>query len=848
MSSEAYASHLLSTFLRDHRATKGDEFSLTGMGTFTGRWFINNSEYPAFLDLLYDYLFKHRNPPIGLVEHHGPDKPFPSLSDLDFKYNPEKNLVRRFTDSHIESYVSEYAKGILRFFRRFPRDTIRFFVCLRPQPYKNKKTLEGKPVIELKDGIHIESPDLVMVGKRQRIIRLWILEQNIISKAFEGTEYINNPDEILDESLVQKNGWYPYGESKPSKKDMDVLPYLLHTVYELDTKTGDLSEMPPDEMKKQYAGSPRKLMELLSIRYNLCEEIGEVHEVRSDEDEEAAAEWRRLLIASQEPRTPIVKVAPTPVTTMDTLELTEAVAAYLNPQQTDREMNIIRRLVLECLSNTRADKYITWREVEWCLRNIDDSEDMFQLWVEFSHKSPKASSFNVDNEYREWRKGGGAAGKRGTLTKRSLHYWAREDNPAKYREIIKSDLVEWASIGRCKNTHNHVAQMMKLLYDNDYAVAMDSKRTVWYYYKANPIDPISKTKGGGWVQIVQGVQLRSKLSSEIVDIISEARTERRKWLQEQGRDGDIGNDLIVKELLALEKNLYSCPFKNSIMQEASNTFYEQDLEKKLNANTTLVGCANGVLELRSQQNGKERVQFRDAKPEDYISFMVGNNPPDLEPLEYHPFSVGDLQRMGREDRYDPNIVWDDPNIGHILAFFKMVFPREELREYVLVLDSSCLEGANREQAYYFMTGVGSNGKSKHDTLMRVTLGDYLTSLSTTAITRKRPDSGSANPDIIKIKNKRAIVMQEPDPNEPINTSRMKQFSGEDDVEARGLFQDQDTFKILGKLFMSCNKLPPIHTMDNGTWRRIRVLLFEALFVDKGDPRYNPSKNIFYKDM
>jgi hypothetical protein len=146
-----------------------------------------------------------------------------------------------------------------------------------------------------------------------------------------------------------------------------------------------------------------------------------------------------------------------------------------------------------------------------------------------------------------------------------------------------------------------------------------------------------------------------------------------------------------------------------------------------------------------------------------------------------------------------------------------------------------------------MTGGGGNGKSKLVELMRYSLGDYLSSLSTTAITRKRPDSGAANPDIIKIRNKRMIIMQEPDPNEPLNTSRMKQFSGEDDVEARGLYQDQDTFKIVGKLFMSCNKLPPIHTMDNGTWRRIRVLPFETRFVDPDDPAYDPSKNVFYKD-
>ena len=195
------------------------------------------------------------------------------------------------------------------------------------------------------------------------------------------------------------------------------------------------------------------------------------------------------------------------------------------------------------------------------------------------------------------------------------------------------------------------------------------------------------------------------------------------------------------------------------------------------------------------------------------------------------------------------VVIQTVNFGtEIMDFFTKIFPRPELREYLLTLMASCLEAANREQAYYFMTGSGGNGKSKLVELMRYTLGDYLTSLSTTALTRKRPDSGAANPDIIKVKNKRMIIMQEPDSNEPLNTSRMKQFSGEDDVEARGLFQDQETFKITGKLFMSCNKLPPIHTMDNGTWRRIRVIPFEARFVDPGDTSYDPSKYVFYKDF
>jgi putative DNA primase/helicase len=90
-------------------------------------------------------------------------------------------------------------------------------------------------------------------------------------------------------------------------------------------------------------------------------------------------------------------------------------------------------------------------------------------------------------------------------------------------------------------------------------------------------------------------------------------------------------------------------------------------------------------------------------------------------------------------------------------------------------------------------------------------------------------------------------MGEPDDNEKINTSIMKQYSGGDAVQARGLFSDQEKFSIMGKIFMSCNDLPPVSKMDNGTWRRIRVIPHVALFKDPSDPMIDPSKHIYEKD-
>ena len=228
---------------------------------------------------------------------------------------------------------------------------------------------------------------------------------------------------------------------------------------------------------------------------------------------------------------------------------------------------------------------------------------------------------------------------------------------------------------------------------------------------------------------------------------------------------------------------------------------------------------------------REKVIFRQGRPEDYVSFLAGKNHPETNPINYVPYS-----------EYIKN---KDSRLEEIHDFFKKLFPREDLRKHVLKLLASCLEGMNREQLYYFFIGVGSNGKSKLVTLMRLVFGDYQTSLQATVFTRKRPESGAANPDIMAIKCRRFIYSQEPDHQEPLNTSRMKQMSGEDIIEARGLFRDQEKFKVMGKMFMMCNRLPPINSMDNGTWRRIRVIPFESRFEEHDHPDLIAKKPNFY---
>ena len=495
-------------------------------------------------------------------------------------------------------------------------------------------------------------------------------------------------------------------------------------------------------------------------------------------------------------------------------------------------METIQRIVMECLSADRAGPYKEWMEIGWCLHSISGSEDMFRLWVDFSRKSPKFNERDVAGFQREWIRMGRHPNAN-PITEASLHHWAMTDNYVLYRRLMNDSFVNFVE-REMDVTHTHVARLMHRMYKNDYCASVDSKRVEWH-----------KFSGTYWKKIPQGIELRNKMTTEVAQVISDARDKiRRRILQADNGDEKetTWEHTRMKKLLEIEKSLYQSGFKDSVMKDCIGLFYVEDFAQKLNANQFLLGFNNGVIDLMSPIQGEDgkvtehTVTFRVAKPEDYITFMAGHYPTkNCEPMEYV--------------EYDPASMDDESIQIHeeIDDFMAKVFPRLELRAYMWKKLASCLEGANKEQTYETWIGVGGNGKSKLVDLMSMTLGDYASSLQSTALTRKRPDSGAANPDIMAIRNKRFIYMAEPDDREPLNTSRMKQFTGEDDVEARGLFEDQTKFKITGKIFMLCNAFPAIHTMDRGTWRRVRAIPFESKFVDPQQEELNAEANVFPRD-
>jgi len=828
---QTFHSHPLWHFLQEH-SCGGKESTITGMGELTGKWHIPDSEYPRFLDLMNDYLFVRKQRALGFVEQPRAYAPKPLLIDLDFHYDKNQALERRFTEDNILDFCNAVATTYEHFFEGNPKKTVRFFVTLRPQPYADKD--------KIKDGIHIFCPDIALNNEKWNVIRKAILEKDTVHEIFGHTQYQNTSEDVFDPSMGRKQGWMFYGASKPS-----IPAYKLTNVfvYSSDIQLWD------DEPTTNYTN--RQLLELMSVRYKIPDDA---HTVKASAKDEYTKILNPTPQRNEVPDDAIVDRAATLAALQD--PLVNALANIGGGGQED--MSFLRSLVMECLSPNRAENHDEWMRVGWCLHNISRSEEMFELWMDFTREKAPAKwghhrAREVPRLRTDWFRNMRMEGDGVRLSRRSLYKWARDDNLERYKQLIDADTCEYI-IQNTDATHYHTALLMKKMWDSLYVASVDSRSTDWMYY-----DELINM----WRKLNQGMELRLKICTDVAEKIQSAVKKETVRFAAATNDIDKERHMAkMKQLTEMQGKLYSTGFNDSVMKMCATLFYEEDFVNKLNIDPFLFGCANGVLELRhrvpvggatggfaalvdavelsqanplvnaaSPQAYREKVIFRQGRPEDYVSFLAGKNHPETESIRYIPYS--EFVRT------------NDPRLEEIQDFFQKLFPREDLRKHVLKLLASCLEGMNREQLYYFFIGVGSNGKSKLVTLMKLTFGDYQTSLQATVFTRKRPESGAANPDIMAIKCRRFIYSQEPDHQEPLNTSRMKQMSGEDMIEARGLFRDQEKFKVMGKMFMMCNRLPPINSMDNGTWRRIRVIPFESRFEEPDHPDLVAKKANFY---
>ncbi len=149
----------------------------------------------------------------------------------------------------------------------------------------------------------------------------------------------------------------------------------------------------------------------------------------------------------------------------------------------------------------------------------------------------------------------------------------------------------------------------------------------------------------------------------------------------------------------------------------------------------------------------------------------------------------------------------------------------ELIDYVQQIVGLAAIGKVNLEALIISYGEGSNGKSTFwNTISRV-LGNYSGGMSADALTVgcKR----NVKPEMAELKGKRLIIAAELEEGMRLNTATVKQLCSTDDIAAEKKYKDPFRYSPTHMLVLYTNHLPKVGACDEGTWRRLIVIPFNA---------------------
>ncbi len=805
-------------FLKSHRFTpkhkeEGKHFTHTEMNTCRGSYYINDNEYTEFVTLYKQFI--HAGWEIGMVERHDDKKVGPLVCDFDFRSRKE---YRTYTQEHIKNIITIFTEVMKDIFYIDDENSLQAFVYEKDTPSKDIKNKEDKKNqdIQYKDGFHIFWPYLPLLVEYRYLIYEIVLDRLKEEKTLEDIESLEPLSEVFDSRVIYSNGMMMYGSNKPTRT-----PYELTHVYNDDLTEIDIHEFDFDTKvetsllrsydddaslelrpkhktlinrcleiceKRKYPTKFKRVFGSGESRYDVSNsESSNSDDEDNDEDKSDNSDEEDDTHKSKPKNNKNNSKYDNVFKSKDDSNKCSCCGRTYNnvPKNSDYIIDLV-----SCLSRKRSNSYDDWIRVGWCLNKI--WHGYLSEYIKFSKLSKKYEPGCCE---RIWRS---ANSNSAEYNLPSLIMWAKQDDPEKFSEVFKSrmnDLLKKAM----SSTHDDIANVLREMYSNIYVCA-NIKDNVWYEFRNHR-----------WVNTQNAYTLSERISDEVCAEFANNNSHRiNSGFAADHHDNDEMNKL-SKKLFSIYNKLKDVHFKESVLKACRNKFYDPKFEEKLDKNTKLIGFENGVFDLNT-------MTFRDGVPEDFLTFTTG--------YDFEEFTL------------------KDEKIKEIEDYFAKVQTNPELRQWLLRLIATYIDGSAKNQNFIFWPGSGGNGKSTTIDLIKYAFGEYSCPLPVKVLTGATPDATVATPALSDKKGKRFVPVSEPAYGDVLNVATMKLFTGNDEVPARGLYQEMFYFKPQFKMILACNKLPRIRDLDDGCWRRILVLPFGSRFVVK--PRPN-KPNEFKRD-
>jgi len=717
-----------------------------------GKFQFNRQGLEQFWDVYCKRIADDSSAIVGIAEK--PHHYLPILADVDLKIKDDGGIDFKdhlYTEKHVKQVIEVY-QSILRNIVVDCADRHLMCVLLEKPIYY----INTGDTAYAKNGFHLHFPNLFLNKIDQEVHLIPRVQQTVDEmKIFEDLGYESSANAI--DKACCRVPWLVYG----SRKSEDMEPYTVSKVF-----TSDGCEITLEEAFKQY-----KLYDMneftLKIRGRIKEYLPRILSIIPYGRETCEVKQGLVSILKEKNQT---------------REKTKNVKA------TVAESLKISEKLLPMLSDHRAEDRNEWMTVGWVLYNIGDGcTQALDQWMDFSARC--VDSYEASTCIYEWERM-----VKKDLTIGTIMYYASVDSPEQYSEF-KKERVDYYVKESLNGSHNDVAKVLYHEFSNEFVCASISGKN-WYQFRDHR-----------WEEIEEGIFLRERISNEIVSkYVNMGKDIFTQIAEIQDKAEEATYNVRIKQIQKIISNLKSAPYKNNIMREAMEVFYDRRFKNKLNKNPYLIGFKNGIYDLKLNK-------FRAGRPEDFISKCV--------PIDYNEYEES------------------DEKVQDVIEFLQKVFPDNSIRNYFLDTYSEIFVGGNLQKKVYLWTGEGDNGKSITQTFFEKMLGELSIKFNTQYFTGKKTSAGSANPELARAAPPvRHATMEEPDADEQLNIGELKKLSGGDSYWARDLFEKGKSTREVFPMFMLtfiCNKLPKLKYSDKATWNRLRVIPFESTFVEPSQP-------------
>ena len=792
----------LKDFLVKHSAKTnlGAQFTHTRIGDkelniYGGAYVIPKEDLSLFHGLYYDHVFVKNNKEY-LTEKQIENGPM--AVDFDFRYSHDVE-ARQHTKEHIQDMILLYLEEIKEYFIFEENKPFDIFIFEKP----NVNRLADGSVT--KDGIHM------IIGIQIDNIIQTMIRDKIISKLPEiwDLPLINMWDSVLDEGISKgTTNWQLFGSRKPGHEAYEL---TQHFIIGYDKSDGEftMTEMKASDfdLKNNFIKLSVQNENCPSFTMNpkILDSYKSKSENKGNKIKKMTSRTKmNLLVEDDEEDSENESISLHDIKDKQTLDkAVEIMLKQFKPTEYEiRETHYYAQQLPE--KYYEPGSHILNRQVAFALKNTD--ERLFLSWVQVRSKASDFDYSTIPDLYHQWKKYFNKS--KDSITKRSIMYWVKQDNFEGYEKVKNTSIDFYIEESLNTQTEYDLAQVLKQKYKDKYVCISYDKKVICYTFKNHR-----------WV-MDKGLSLREAISKYMYDLYSNKinRLSDEYHHYEPSDDRALFIQKRIKLIGEVKLRLKKTNDKNNIMREAMELFYDGEFVRSMDTNKHLLCFNNGVIDFNNKI-------FREGYPEDYITKTTRIN-----------YVHYDLE--------NPEI---KETSNAILEFMEKLFPIPSLLTYMWDHLASCLIGSNKNQTFNVYHGSGSNGKSIIADLMSVTLGEYKGTVPITLVTEKRGLIGGTSDEVLKLKGVRYAVMQEPSKSVKLNEGIMKELTGGDPIQARGLYSESEIFEPQFNLVVCTNNLFDIESNDDGTWRRIRKVDFLSKFIDEGEQHTDETPYVYTKD-